>query len=248
MLKAVLIDLDNTLILFNEADFYQRFFERMAPFFEDLMPADELARRIVSATMALRDNDGGMLNRDLFSKAFDDGADLPMDIFWERWLGFYAETYGPFGIAVSRPKGQAETLRRLAQRGLMLAIASNPIFPRIALERRMGWGGIDPAPFALLTHMENMSFVKPRPAYFRSIGEMLRVAPEDCLMVGNDPVNDMAAAAAGMRTYLTTDACSAHFAALTAGGDGAGDAGDRMPDFEGPLAGVVDVVSDLSRR
>ncbi|MFH1985378.1 MAG: HAD family hydrolase [Pseudomonadota bacterium] len=242
MLKAVLLDLDNTLILFDEPGFYQRFFDKMATAFHDLMPADQLARKTVAATVALKENDGRMVNRDWFNQAFTADQDLPMHRFWDRWLSFYRDTYGPFGIPVTVPPGQADTIDRLAQSGLTLAIASNPIFPRIALERRMAWGGLDPAPFALLTHMDNMSFVKPREGYYRSISEMLDVAPETCLMVGNDPVNDMAAAVAGMSTYLTTDGRESDFTSLTAG---AGAAAPYIPDFSGPLSGVLDVVARL---
>lgn len=246
MLKAVLLDLDNTLILFDEPGFYQRFFEKMAPAFSDLMPADRLARKTVEATMALKENNGTMLNRDWFTRAFDAGENLPMERFWERWLSFYRDTYAPFGITVTVPPGQSDTIDRLAQSGLILAIASNPIFPRIALERRMAWGGIDPAPFSLLTNMDNMSFVKPREGYFRSISEKIGVAAEDCLMVGNDPVNDMAAAAAGMATYLTTDGLESHFTSLTAGaGPLAGASGERICDFSGPLSGVWNAVETL---
>jgi FMN phosphatase YigB (HAD superfamily) len=246
MLKAVLLDLDNTLILFDEPAFYARFFDRMTAFFEDIMPTEELTRRTLAATMALKDNAGAMSNRDWFTRAFDDGAELPMARIWERWLDFYRDRYGPFGIDIAIPEGQAEVVSDLAQRGLSLVIASNPIFPPIALARRMAWGGIDPEPFSLLTHMENMSFVKPHAGYYRSISEMIGIAPSDCLMVGNDPVNDMAAGAIGMKTYLTTDASESDFASLTMG---SGAVVDRpQSDFSGPLSRVCDAVDDLLSR
>lgn len=244
MLKAVLLDLDNTLIIFNEPGFYRRFFGRMAETFADLMPADVLSRKIIDATTALKENNGAMLNRDWFSRAFAAGENLPMGRFWNRWMTFYQDTYSPFGVAVTVPSGQADMLDRLACSGLTLVIASNPIFPRIALERRMAWGGIDPSVFSLLTHMENMSFVKPRAGYYRSIGEMIGVAPEDCLMVGNDPVNDMAAAMVGMRTYLTTDASESHFISLTTG-NGPAMTTRPDPDFRGPLSRVWETVASL---
>jgi len=243
MLKAVLLDLDNTLILFDEPAFYKRFFDRMAAVFQDLMPAEELTRRTLTATMALKENAGAMSNRDWFTQAFVDGAELPMEHIWERWLDFYRDHYGPFGIDIAIPQGQAETISELLQRGLALVIASNPIFPPIALARRMAWGRIDPKSFSLLTHMENMSFVKPHTGYYRSISDMIGIAPSDCLMVGNDPVNDMAAGAIGMKTYLTTDARESYFASLTTGSGAVADS--PPPDFKGPFSRVGDVVDAL---
>jgi FMN phosphatase YigB (HAD superfamily) len=248
MLEAVLLDLDNTLILFDEPAFYDRFFQRMAPLFEDLMPSDELARRTIAATVSLKDNDGEMCNRDWFSRAFDRGDDLPLDLLWERWMHFYREIYHPFGVEVGIPPGQAATISRLQRRGLALAIASNPIFPPIALQRRMAWGEITPAPFSLLTHMDNMSFVKPNPGYYRAVASALGVLPEACLMVGNDPVNDMAAGSIGMTTYQTTDAQESHFASLTTGDTATNSTAGAFADYRGPLAGVVDIVDALMRR
>ena len=242
MLNAVLLDLDNTLILFDEPGFYDRFFDKMAPFFHDLMARDLLVEKTITATMALKENNGALLNRECFTRAFNAGGDLPMDIFWERWLAFYEDVYSPFGVPVTVPRGQADIIDRLARSGLTLVIASNPVFPPIALKRRMAWGGIDPAPFSLLTHMDNMSFVKPREGYFRSICKMIGTAPEACLMVGNDPVNDMAAKATGMKTYLTTDASEVHFASLTGS---TGSEGGHRHDFQGPLSGVWESVAEL---
>jgi len=245
MIKAVLLDLDNTLILFDEPGFYRSFFDEMASAFEDLIPAEDLIRRCVAATMALKENRGSMLNRDWFSRAFDAGDGLPMTRFWDRWLRFYREIYGPFGTLVTVPAGQADLVHRLVHRGVMRVIASNPIFPGIALERRMAWGGLDPADFSMLTTMDNMSFVKPHAGYFSSIAEALGVAPKECLMVGNDPVNDMAAAGAGMMTYRTTDASEVHFATLTGEAPAAAADNAPAPDFHGPLSRVWETITPL---
>jgi FMN phosphatase YigB (HAD superfamily) len=244
-IKAVLLDLDNTLILFDEPEFYRSFFQRMASAFEDLMPAEELKRRVVAATLALKDNRGSMRNRDWFSRAFDAGAGLPMDRFWNRWLRFYRDIYGPFGTAVTVPAGQAELIDRLKRRRVPCVIASNPIFPDIALKRRMAWGGLDPTDFSLLTTMDNMSFVKPHAGYFKSIADAIGVTPGECLMVGNDPVNDMAAAGAGMMTYRTTDALEVHFASLTEENRPAPSADRPSPDFQGPLSRVWETIEAL---
>jgi FMN phosphatase YigB (HAD superfamily) len=38
-----------------------------------------------------------------------------------------------------------------------------------------------------------------------SIAEVLGVLPEECLMVGNDVLDDMSAAGVGMKVFLLTD-------------------------------------------
>ena len=67
------------------------------------------------------------------------------------------------------------------------------------------------------------------------------------MMVGNDPINDMVAARAGLITYLTTDVKDDDSASLTVSQDlRAGWTEDSIvPDYTGPLAGLKNVVERL---
>jgi FMN phosphatase YigB (HAD superfamily) len=89
-------------------------------------------------------------------------------------------------------------------RGLAVVIATNPLFPRLAIERRLEWAGIPVGQYdyALVTTYENMHAAKPQPAYYREILEVTGSEPREALMVGDDWRNDIApAAAAGLFTY-----------------------------------------------
>ena len=46
----------------------------------------------------------------------------------------------------------------------------------------------------------------PQAAYYREIAEFIGVSPSACLMVGDDAVNDLAAAQVGMKTWWLGDA------------------------------------------
>ena len=67
------------------------------------------------------------------------------------------------------------------------------------------WAGLTPTDFELYTTYENIGFCKPNPSYYLEITSRLNVAPEECLMVGNDVTEDMAAKSAGMEVFLLTD-------------------------------------------
>ena len=86
-----------------------------------------------------------------------------------------------------------------------MVLASNPIFPLDVQMKRLAWAKLDHLPFELATHIENMSFCKPRIEYYLEISKKIGAPPETCMMVGNDPVNDLIAAHAGMKTYLADD-------------------------------------------
>ena len=70
----------------------------------------------------------------------------------------------------------------------------------------MGYVGLSPADFALVTSYENCTSSKPNPRYYRDVAARLGVPPAECLMVGNDVTDDILPALdAGMEVFLLTD-------------------------------------------
>ena len=98
----------------------------------------------------------------------------------------------------------ATILQQVKAQGLRVALATNPIFPAVATENRIRWAGLQPEDFELYTTYENSDCCKPNPLYYQRITEKLGVAPEACLMVGNDAMEDLAAAQLGMQVFLLT--------------------------------------------
>lgn len=104
--------------------------------------------------------------------------------------------------------GAAELLSELIGRGVPLGIASNaqPYTPG-DLARHLEAAGLPGDPFApdLVFWSFAHGFAKPDPAVFRLLAARLRIrgiAPEEALMVGDNPVNDMAPARAnGFATW-----------------------------------------------
>ena len=93
MLKAILFDLDNTLILFDEARFYQGYFRKIEKLFTDIMPADKFVKRLISATPALVQNNGEMTNAEYFMTAFAEDHKDRREELWHRFLYFYETEY-----------------------------------------------------------------------------------------------------------------------------------------------------------
>jgi len=246
MLKAVLLDLDNTMVIFDETAYYMRFMERIVPFFEDLIPADQFRPRLLHAIRHLLKNRGEMSNEAFFLDAFCDGLQDRRQQIWDRFITFYNDEYDHITVATTRPDKLAAVVDQLAAWDLLLVVATNPIFPLVAQEKRIAWSGLDPGRFALVTHLGNMCYVKPRTAYYQQICDMLGLPPNYCLMVGNDGVNDMAAGDLGMTTFLTTEADPGNtdYSRLTDGRNVRAGKG-RRPDFSGPLADLLPVVAQL---
>ena len=99
-----------------------------------------------------------------------------------------------------------DLLRDLRQRDYALVIATNPVFPKIAIEKRMTWAGVQDEPIALVTDYESCHGAKPQSRYYLEIMGKLGVSPENCIMIGNDARDDVLPTdALGLRCYMLTD-------------------------------------------
>ena len=160
-------------------------------------------QKLLASTVVMLKNDGSQTNEDAFTHHFI--TDLPEINYEEcrnRFYRFYEETFHKVGSIVQPvPEGRL-IIQSALRAGLQVAIATNPIFPKIATNQRLEWANIADLDLSLVTHAENMSYCKPHPEYYRKILEILNRQPEECLMVGNDPISDMSAAEVGIKTFL----------------------------------------------
>ena len=247
MLKAVLFDLDNTLILFEEEKFLGGYYPVLAARFAGIFPDGQFAERLMKATVVLRDNDGSKVNRELFLEAFCDSFNVDRDEVWARFEQFFSLDFDIFKDAVTAAPGAVEVFRRVKERGLKIVVATNPIWPLVVQQKRLGWAGLGDIEVDLVTHIDNMSFCKPQLGYFKQICHLIGVKPGECLMVGDDPANDMVAAKAGMKTYQTTDSRAYSQKPLEISKNVIGNNLDGIPpaDFSGPLVDVPRAVDTL---
>ena len=207
-IKAVLFDLDGTLLPMDQDIFIKAYFgglvTALAPHGYD---PKELASTIWAGTSAMVKNDGTKTNEGRFWEVFASvyGAraklDEPyFDAFYESPEGF-DKVKAVLGYT-PKAKEAVELVRAL---GLRCVLATNPVFPAVATRKRISWAGLAPEDFELYTTYENSRFCKPNIAYYEEILEKLNLKGEDCLMVGNDVGDDMIAEKLGMKVFLLSD-------------------------------------------
>jgi FMN phosphatase YigB (HAD superfamily) len=241
-IEAVLFDLDNTLIFFDEHMFFQRYIEKLAPVFSDLWPFEQFRQRLVESINALLRNDGTRTNAERFMEHFSKGFEYETDGFWNRFLRFYDSEFDSFRELVRVTEDVPDVFTELCRTKIRTVIASNPVWPLSVQKMRLSWAGLDDFPFDLITHIENTSYCKPSIEYYREICRMLDVEPSSCLMVGNDMVNDMVVAKIGMKTYLVQDGRADSTLHLSATNRGNAEEQTFHPDFQGLLTGVPSAV------
>ena len=73
MLKAVLFDLDNTLIRFDEREFFEAYIPKVSNVLSDIMSPETLLERLILSTQMLVTNNGQMSNKEYFMSFFSKG-------------------------------------------------------------------------------------------------------------------------------------------------------------------------------
>lgn len=205
-LRCVLFDLDGTLLPMDQDEFTKAYFHLLA---EKLAPLGYEPKALVDAiwagTAAMVKNDGQCSNEEAFwnrfARIYGPRVVEEKPVFEE----FYANEFQQARAVCGFTPQAAEAVMQIKAWGYTVALATNPIFPAIATESRIRWAGLRPEDFALCTTYENIGYSKPNPAYYSEIASRLGVAPESCLMVGNDAQEDTAAALVGMKVFLLTD-------------------------------------------
>jgi FMN phosphatase YigB (HAD superfamily) len=208
MFKAILFDLDDTLLANSIATFIPAYFEALGKYMAHLIPPERLVSEIMRATKAMEENDGtGPTNEEAFAAVFYPAVGYEREELEPVFVRFYIEEF-PKLRALTHPIADARLLVEWAfERSLQVAIATNPVFPHIAIEQRLAWANVPVAEFAytLVTSFENMHATKANPAYYQEIVAKLDCEPKECLMVGDDWQRDMMpAATAGIPIYWIT--------------------------------------------
>lgn len=205
MIEAILFDLDGTLLDVDMDDFLDRYLLKLAAHLSE----DEktFPRKLWASTgMMIENLDPGITNEEAFMADFLTWIKYPHNEIRQIISDFYEHIF-PTLQATAGPFLHTETALAAARKQQCpLVLATNPIFPLVAIQHRMVWAGLKEEDFKLITSYENMHFAKPKPEYYREIARMLDVNHKNCLMVGNDPELDIRAASqAGLMTYLVDE-------------------------------------------
>jgi FMN phosphatase YigB (HAD superfamily) len=206
--KAILFDLDGTLLDSNMGTFLPQYFSRLAARVAHIAPPKAFIAHLLEATEAMMANDGRATNEDVFSAAFYPFAGHTRAELEPIFMDFYERDFPGLG-EFTRRKPEARAVVQLAfALGYRVAIATNPLFPETAIRQRMVWAGVDDLPYAWVTTYENSRCCKPNLCYFDAIAAHLGLPAEQCLVVGDEDM-DMVAARAGFATYLVPSAATA---------------------------------------
>lgn len=200
-IRAILFDLDGTLLDNDMGEFLPPYFRLLTARVAHLLPAKDFMAHLMQATELMMANDGRATNEDLFASAFYPLAGRPRQEIEPLFVDFYNSDF----LTLKRYTRRKPEARRVVQRafdlGYDVVVATNPLFPAMAVQHRLAWAGIADFPFRLVTSYENSRATKPNLLYFEQILETLGHPAEASLVVGDEDM-DMVAAHLGCLTFL----------------------------------------------
>ena len=172
-MRAILFDLDGTLLDLDTAAFMRRYFQAIRRI-ETPGWDGNLLDAVAIGTEEMLGRHPGRTNADVFWQRFEDITGRPQ----HEWLPVFEEFY------------------RSGFPGLREGAGPNE-------DHRLAWAGLSELPDdVLVTSYETSTACKPWPEYFSEVARRIGVPPSDCLMVGDDPSMDLGSRDAGMRAWL----------------------------------------------
>jgi len=204
--SAVFFDLDGTLLPMDYDLFIKYYFgalaKKMAPHGYE---PESLIKAIWTGTKAMQLNNGDVFNTTRFWDKFAELLGEHVLVYEPILDDFYRNEFIAAKQACGFSSKAKEAVKLVREKGMKCVLATNPIFPMVATDARLRWAGLDPEDFDWITTYDNSRWCKPNPEYYREICGKLDLDPAECVMVGNDVTEDMAAEKLGMETFLLTD-------------------------------------------
>ena len=206
-MNTILFDLDGTLVPITQEDFSRVYFGLLIQKAKDMnIDTESMKKGLFGGVNAMVNNDGSALNENAFWQVFLSVTKADREVTEPIFRDFYANEFKKVKSVMQPTEISKMLIKTLKDKGYRLILATNPLFPIEAVVERMSWVGLTADDFEYITTYENSSYCKPNPKYFADILEKLNLKAEDCLMVGNNTVEDMAAQKVGIKTFLVTDA------------------------------------------
>ena len=167
MSLTLLLDLDDTLFDNPMGAFQKAYLKALGAHLNAVVPAERMIPQLLFATeqMTQKQTPVGTLE-ETFDRHFYPMLGLEKAQLSDMIYGFYTTVF-PEIRQYTKPRSAAiELVAEARRRGWTVAIATNPLFPRVATEQRIKWAEMDSSDFALVSTFERFHFAKPQPAYY----------------------------------------------------------------------------------
>lgn len=209
MSLTLLFDLDDTLLGNHIDHFLPAYLKALGKHLAAYVAPDVMVKQLLAATGVMLANDRASQTLEhAFDDAFYPAIGRTKQELRPALEFFYQEIFPSLESLTQKRPDAARVVDDALSSGHTLVVATNPLFPRMAIEHRLRWAGLPPEsiPFALITTYEDFHFAKPNPAYYAEILAQLGWPEQPAVVIGNSLEDDLLPAARlGLPGYLVTD-------------------------------------------
>ncbi|MHA2430470.1 MAG: HAD family hydrolase [Promethearchaeota archaeon] len=200
-LKAILFDLDGTLINVDLKRFIPGYLKLLASSISHLVPPQKVITKILKASEAVNRNNGQKTNEQVFHESFFPIEGYNIEDILPFFNRFYETKFSELRQYTSKKPEASSIMNIVFEKGYDVVIATTPVLPLTAIQQRLDWAGVGDFKYSLITTIENSRANKPNLTYYRQIIDYLGYSAKDCLMVGDED-KDMVAKDIGCQTFL----------------------------------------------
>ncbi len=200
-IKAVLFDLDGTLIGINLQAFIPDYLKLLSASVSHLIPPRKFISKLLKASEMVNNNDGRDTNENVYAKAFfpiEGYSREEIEPFFDR---FYKNDFKKLKKHTTVIPEAREVVQTVFSKEYDVVIATTPVIPLTAIQQRLEWAEVGDINYKLITSIENTYATKPNLLYFTNIFKFLGYSAEECIMIG-DEHKDMVCKELGAKTFF----------------------------------------------
>lgn len=188
MIQAILFNLEKTLTNIDTTEFMQNYIGILAPRFAHLLPPDKFSKLLLrSIEVTQNEPKPGQTNMQTFFDDFCRASGQSMQTLKPIFEKFYASDFPTLRCLVQVNPLGVKVVESAIQQGFLTAVVSNLIMPLNAMQEQVRWAGLESEHIKVISALDNLHYCKPHIEFYREIADSLRVKPESCLLVSENP-------------------------------------------------------------
>jgi len=188
LLKAILFDVEGTLIDINIDLFMRNYVGLLAPRFAHLLPPDKFSKYLLkSYEHAKQENHPQQTNMQSLYEDLCKSTGQSMQTLHPIFQEFHESDFPTLKCLVKAVPQGAESVEYALQKGYLIGVAINPCLPLEAMRECLRWAGLKPELFKVIPTLDGFHFFKPQREYYQELVEKLALQPENCLLVSRQP-------------------------------------------------------------